>query len=54
MIEYDITNQFSVVTTYTQSGDTQVRGFDQSEFTIDIKGRKRFPSERAAALWQAR
>ncbi len=42
VIEYDITNQFSVVTTYTQSGDTQVRGFDQSEFTIDIKGRKRF------------
>ncbi|HEV2664051.1 MAG TPA: translocation/assembly module TamB domain-containing protein, partial [Blastocatellia bacterium] len=42
VIEYDITNQFSVVATYTQSGDTQVRGFDQNEFTIDIKGRKRF------------
>jgi outer membrane protein insertion porin family len=42
VIEYDITKQFSVVTSYTQSGDTQVRALDQNEFTIDIKGRKRF------------
>jgi outer membrane protein insertion porin family len=42
VLEYDITRQFSVVTTYTQSGDTQVRTLDQNEFTIDIKGRKRF------------
>src|SRR5262245_31681747 len=42
VIEYDITKQFSIVTTYTQSGDTQVRTLDQNEFTIDIKGRKRF------------
>ncbi len=41
-IEYDITNRFSIVTTYTQSGDTRVQGYDQNEFTIDIKGRKRF------------
>jgi outer membrane protein insertion porin family len=42
VLEYDITKQFSVVSTYTQSGDTQVRAIDQNEFTIDIKGRKRF------------
>ncbi|HKC88827.1 MAG TPA: POTRA domain-containing protein, partial [Blastocatellia bacterium] len=42
LLEYDITNQFSVVATYTQSGDTQVQPIDQNEFTIDIKGRKRF------------
>jgi outer membrane protein assembly complex protein YaeT len=42
VLEYDITKQFSVVTTYTQSGDTQVRAIDPNEFTIDIKGRKRF------------
>jgi outer membrane protein insertion porin family len=42
VLEYDISKQFSVVSTYTQSGDTQVRAIDQNEFTIDIKGRKRF------------
>ncbi|HZF40965.1 MAG TPA: translocation/assembly module TamB domain-containing protein [Blastocatellia bacterium] len=42
VLEYDLTNQFSVVSTYTQSGNTQVRAIDQNEFTIDIKGRKRF------------
>jgi outer membrane protein insertion porin family len=42
LLEYDITNRFSVVTTYTQSGDTQVRAIDPNEFTIDIRGRKRF------------
>src|SRR5262249_57666640 len=35
VIEYDITKQFSIVTTYTQSGDTQVRAIDPNEFTID-------------------
>ncbi|MBO0725557.1 MAG: translocation/assembly module TamB domain-containing protein, partial [Blastocatellia bacterium] len=42
VLEYDITNQFSVVSSYTQSGNTQVQPIDQNEFTIDIKGRKRF------------
>ncbi|HEY6402830.1 MAG TPA: translocation/assembly module TamB domain-containing protein, partial [Blastocatellia bacterium] len=42
VLEYDITKRFSIVTTYTQSGDTQVRAIDPNEFTIDIKGRKRF------------
>jgi outer membrane protein insertion porin family len=42
VLEYDITRRFSIVTTYTQSGNTQVRAIDQNEFTIDIKGRKRF------------
>src|SRR5262249_42453588 len=35
VLEHDITKQFSVVTTYTQSGDTQVRAIDPNEFTID-------------------
>ncbi|MGH9753366.1 MAG: translocation/assembly module TamB domain-containing protein [Blastocatellia bacterium] len=42
VIEYNITNRFSIVATYTQSGDTQVEPIDQNEFTIDIKGRNRF------------
>ncbi len=42
VIEYDITRRFSIVATYTQAGDTQVEVLDQNEFTLDIKGRKRF------------
>ena len=42
MVEYDISNRFSILGTYLQSGDTQLQGLEQNDFIIEVRGRKTF------------
>ncbi len=41
-VEYNISNRFSIMGTYLQSGDTQLQGLEQNDFIIEVRGRKTF------------
>lgn len=40
--EYGLTNRFSVLSSYTQGGSSTQQGGNDNDFTIEIRGRKRF------------
>jgi outer membrane protein insertion porin family len=42
LIEYDFTRNFSILASYTQSGDIQIQAPDENIFTIEVRGRKYF------------
>jgi outer membrane protein assembly complex protein YaeT len=43
LLEYAVTNRFSVVGSFTQGGSSTQGGSNNNDFTIEVRGRKRFP-----------
>src|SRR5262249_27613695 len=42
LIEYDITNNLSILAAYTQSGNIQIQGPEENIFTIEVRGGRYF------------
>jgi len=42
LVEYTLTNRFSGIASYTQGGSSTQGGSNDSDFTIEMRGRKRF------------
>jgi outer membrane protein assembly complex protein YaeT len=42
IVEYTLTNRFSVVSSYTQGGTSQTSGSNNPGFAIEVRGRRRF------------
>lgn len=42
IIDYNITSRFSAIASYTQGGSSTRSGTNDSDFTIEVRGRKRF------------
>ncbi|NDD64285.1 MAG: hypothetical protein EBZ36_09945, partial [Acidobacteria bacterium] len=43
LAEYTFTNRFSALATYSQGGSSTRQGLDENVFTIELRGRQRFP-----------
>lgn len=50
IVEYNLTNRFSAIASYTQGGSSRQQGSRDNDFTIEVRGRKRFAlgTDRAA------
>lgn len=42
LVEYNLTNRFSAIASYTQGGSSTRQGTNDNDFTIELRGRKRF------------
>ncbi len=42
LLEYNLTNKFSALASFTQGGSSTSQGVNGNDFTIEIRGRKRF------------
>src|SRR5581483_2838907 len=42
IFEYSLTNRFSAIASYTQGGSATQQGTNGNDFTIEVRGRKRF------------
>ncbi len=42
ILEYSLTNRFSAVASFTQGGSSRQQGTNDNDFTLEVRGRKRF------------
>ena len=42
IVEYNLTNRFSAIASYTQGGSSTQQGTNDNDFTIEVRGRQRF------------